>query len=486
MAPIDDILARMKRLHPLSIDLSLGRIERLLAKLDHPERRLAPVIHVAGTNGKGSVTAFLRAMLEAGGKRVHVYTSPHLVRFNERIVMAPREGGGRSAPIDETALAHLLERVEAINAGEPITFFEITTAAALLAFAEAPADAVLLEVGLGGRLDTTNVVARPEVSVITPISMDHAERLGSTIEAIAAEKAGILKPGVAAVIARQAEPVAAVIEARAQEVGAPLVMAGRDFDAYGQGGRLVFQSENRLLDLPLPSLTGRHQIGNAGVAIAALLASETLVVADRAIGEGLSGVSWPARMQRLASGPLVDLVGPDAELWLDGGHNPAGGAVLAESLADLEERAPAPVTLVVGMMGQKDAGAFLGAFRGLVEQIITVPIPGAHEAPFTPEALAGIANGLGFLATPAPSLVEGLELARGEGLARGGSWCVGRCISPATCWRSGRRARADELSAVAPGPGLAHSICNNASCARRLLPPRLGDTICQSLLEETP
>ncbi len=416
MARIDECLARLKRLHPLSIDLSLGRIERLLARLGHPERRLAPVVHIAGTNGKGSTTAFLRAMLEAGGKRVHVYTSPHLVRFNERIVLAAATPGGRSAPIAEPALVALLERVEAANAGEPITFFEITTAAALLAFAESPADVVVLEVGLGGRLDTTNVVARPEATVITPISIDHAERLGGTLELIAAEKAGILKPGVPGIVARQVEAVDRVLAEQAAKVRAPLLRWGEDFDAFRQGGRLVFQSDNRLLDLPLPALVGRHQITNAGVAIATVLASDKLMVSDGAIAEGLLGVTWPARMQRLTAGPLVDLVGPDAELWLDGGHNPAGAAVLAEALADLEERAPAPVTLVVGMMGQKDAAEFLGAFRGLAEQIVTVPIPGAHEAPFAPEVLAGVASGLGFLATPAVSLVEGLRLARGDGL----------------------------------------------------------------------
>ena len=409
MARIDEILQRLKQLHPLSIDLSLGRIERLLADLGNPERRLPPVFHIAGTNGKGSVTAYLKAMLQAAGRGVHVYTSPHLVRFNERIELAAPQG---AQPIGEHHLGDLLERVERINAGKPITFFEITTAAALLAFAETPADAVILEVGLGGRLDTTNVVARPAVTAITPISMDHAERLGGTLGAIAYEKAGILKPGVPAVIAQQSDEVERVIEARAAEVGAPLIRKGQEFDAFRQNGRLVFQSEDRLLDLPLPALLGRHQIANAGLAIASALAPGRSTIGEKAIAAGLTTVHWPARMQRLTSGPLVDLVGPDAELWLDGGHNPAAGIAVAETLADLDERSSRPVWLVVGMMGQKDAAGFLAAFRNLVVEILTVPIPGAHEAPLAPERLAEIARDLGFRAEASSSVEAALRRVR--------------------------------------------------------------------------
>jgi dihydrofolate synthase/folylpolyglutamate synthase len=409
MARIDEILQRLKQLHPLSIDLSLGRIERLLADLGNPERRLPPVFHIAGTNGKGSVTAYLKAMLQAAGRGVHVYTSPHLVRFNERIELAAPQG---AQPIGEHHLGDLLERVERINAGKPITFFEITTAAALLAFAETPADAVILEVGLGGRLDTTNVVARPAVTAITPISMDHAERLGGTLGAIAYEKAGILKPGVPAVIAQQSDEVERVIEARAAEVGAPLIRKGQEFDAFRQNGRLVFQSEDRLLDLPLPALLGRHQIANAGLAIASALAAGRSTIGEKAIAAGLTTVHWPARMQRLISGPLVDLVGPDAELWLDGGHNPAAGIAVAETLADLDERSSRPVWLVVGMMGQKDAAGFLAAFLNLVVEILTVPIPGAHEAPLPPERLAEIARDLGFRAEASSSVEAALRRVR--------------------------------------------------------------------------
>jgi len=409
MARIDEILQRLKQLHPLSIDLSLGRIERLLADLGNPERRLPPVFHIAGTNGKGSVTAYLKAMLQAAGHSVHVYTSPHLVRFNERIELGSPQG---SQPIDENHLGDLLERVERINGGKPITFFEITTAAALLAFAETPADAVILEVGLGGRLDTTNVVDRPAVTAITSISMDHAERLGGTLEAIAYEKAGILKPGVPAVIARQPDEVERVIEARAAEVGTPLIRKGREFDAFRQNGRLVFQSEDRLLDLPLPALLGRHQIANASLAIASALAAGRLTIGEKAIAAGLIATRWPARMQRLTSGPLVDLVGPDAELWLDGGHNPAAGVAIAETLADLDERSPRPVWLVVGMMGQKDAAGFLAAFRNLVVEILTVPIPGAHEAPLAPDRLAEIARDIGFRAEASSSVEAALRRIR--------------------------------------------------------------------------
>ena len=406
MAAIDDVLARLKQLHPLLIDLSLGRIEGLLDKLGAPHRHLPPVIHVAGTNGKGSVTALLTAMLEAAGRRVHVYTSPHLVRFNERIAIAGPDG--RSRPIAEDRLVHLLERVEAVNGRDPMTFFEITTAAAFLAFAETPADAILLEVGLGGRLDATNVITRPRLCVITPVSIDHADKLGDTLEKIAAEKAGILKRGVAGVISRQDSAALTVIKAAAERVGAPLTVWGEDYDAYEQRGRLVFQAAEQLLDLPKPALIGTHQITNAGTAVAAALALADLGIDEKAIERGLVSVSWPARMQRLTAGPLVAALLPGTELWLDGGHNPAGAAALATTLAELEERAPKPLVLVVGLMGQKDASGFLNPFRGLTRFIHTVPIPGAHMAPLAPEALAARARELGFTAEPAPGVSEAL------------------------------------------------------------------------------
>jgi dihydrofolate synthase/folylpolyglutamate synthase len=410
----DQLLAELKLLHPKLIDLSLGRIERLLGKLGDPHRRLPPVIHVAGTNGKGSVTAFLKAMLEAAGKRVHVYTSPHLVRFHERIQLAGSDGPSRD--IDEANLVDVLMRTRAVNDGDDITQFEITTAAAFLAFAEHPADALLLEVGLGGRLDATNVVERPALTVIMPVSMDHAEKLGPTIAAIAAEKAGILKRGVPCIVSQQLPEALAVIEAEAQRIGAPLVVFGRDFDAYEQRGRLVVQSENGLLDLPAPALIGRHQIANAGTAAMAALAlrdrtAAGLVVDDRAIERGLVEVRWPGRMQRLDAGPLPALLGPGAELWLDGGHNPAGGQALAQTVADIEERSGKPLVLIVGMMGLKDATGFLAPFRGLARRVYTVPIPGAHEAPFPAEKLAEVALAAGLAAEAAPGVEAALRRA---------------------------------------------------------------------------
>ena len=402
---LDDILARLKRLHPLMIDLSLGRVLRLLEKLGNPHRRFPPVVHVAGTNGKGSTTAYLKAMYEAAGKRVHVYTSPHLVRFNERIAVPGPDGP--AAPIDEGLLTDYLTRVEAINAGEPITFFEVTMAAAFLAFAEIPADAVLLEVGLGGDFDSTNVVEQPAMTIITPVAMDHAERLGDTLVKIARVKAGILKPGSPGVISLQEPAALDVIRARASEVRAPLSVWGQDFEAFAQRGRLVFQSESEVLDLPLPALIGRHQVVNAGTAI---VAARRLGIGERAIERGLTGVRWPARMQRLpGNGRLGCRLPAESELWLDGGHNPHCGQAIAQTLADLEERAPKPLYMVVGMMGQKDAAGFLAPFRGLAKRVIAVPIAGAHEAPHAPDALAHVALKLGFTVETAGSVPAALD-----------------------------------------------------------------------------
>ncbi len=404
MRTSDELLSELKRLHPRLIDLSLGRIEALLAKLGHPERHLPRVIHVAGTNGKGSVTAFLKAMLRAAGKRVHTYTSPHLVRFHERIELA--DADGRTSPIGEAELVDRLTEVQRINGGEEITFFEITTAAALLAFAERPADAVILEVGLGGRLDATNVVARPALSVITPVSIDHTDKLGGTLTEIAGEKAGILKPLVPAVLSMQPPEALEVVRGRAQALAAPLTVWGEDYEAFEQRGRLVFQSAERLLDLPPPALLGQHQIANAGTAVAAALRLESsLGLTVRAIERGLIEAHWPARMQRLDNGILSRLVAPGSELWLDGGHNAAGGQAIAQTLAELEERAPKPVCLIAGMLAQKDATGFLEHFRGLVRRVVTVAIPGS-DAALAPDALAALATSVGLDAEPA-SDVEG-------------------------------------------------------------------------------
>lgn len=397
----------MKLLHPKLIDLSLGRVERLLAKLGSPHKALPPVVHIAGTNGKGSVTAYLKAMLTAAGQRVHVYTSPHLVRFHERIELAAAPG--LTQPISEADLVDVLARTQSVNSGDDITQFEITTAAAFLAFAEHPADFVLLEVGLGGRLDATNVIEHPALTVLTPISHDHADKLGNTIEAIAGEKAGILKRGARCVVSQQEDAVLDVIAHEAARVGARLVVWGQDYDAYEQRGRLVVQRADQLLDLPLPSLFGRHQIINAGTAVAAALELDGVTLDEQAIESGLTSVRWPARMQRIDAGPLPSLLRPGSELWLDGGHNPAAGLFLAQSLADLEERSPKPLYLVVGMLGLKDAAGFLGSFRGLARHMIGVPIPGAHEAPFSPDALADAARAVSLSADSAASVEAALK-----------------------------------------------------------------------------
>jgi dihydrofolate synthase/folylpolyglutamate synthase len=417
MARIDELLSDLRRLHPRLIDLSLSRIERLLDKLGRPQDRLPPVIHIAGTNGKGSVAAMLAAMLEAAGRRVHVYTSPHLVRFNERMKLAG--GEPRAWPIEEDRLVETFERVARTNAGDAITFFEITTAAAFVAFAEAPADAAILEVGLGGRLDATNVVKRPRLSILTPISFDHADKLGDTLAKIAAEKAGILKPAVPAVVSQQADEVMPVIRGIAERVGAPLKVWGQDYDAFEQRGRLLFQQPDVLLDLPKPALIGRHQIVNAATAVAAALELAELGLDERAIEQGLVTAQWPARMQRLNGGPLTAGLRPGSELWLDGAHNPAGGAAIAQTLADFEERAPKPLYLIIGMMGLKDAAGFLAPFRGLAREVVTVPIPGAHEAPHSPHTLAQIARRLAFKSEAASGVQEAIRhIEDGEAAAK--------------------------------------------------------------------
>jgi dihydrofolate synthase/folylpolyglutamate synthase len=387
---IGAIHARLLALHPKRIDLSLGRIQRLLAGLGHPEQRLPPVIHVAGTNGKGSTVAFARAILEAAGKRAHVYTSPNLVRLNERFRIA-RTGGGKFVEDDE--LADVLSECEAKNGDAPITVFEIETAAAFLLFTRHPADFLLLEVGLGGRLDATNVMDKPLASVITRVSLDHRDFLGDTIESIAAEKAGILKPGVPAVIASQTRQALAVIERQAARVKAPLSIAGENWTATEERGRLVYQDDDGLLDLPAPRLYGRHQFENAGTAIATLRIGG-LKLPPAAFEQGMLRVDWPARMQRLSQGRLAPLLPAESELWLDGGHNADGGRAIAAALADLEERVSRPLILIVGMLSTKDAEGFLRNFTGLARRVITVPIHQDKALP--PAALAGIARGIGI------------------------------------------------------------------------------------------
>jgi len=410
MSSVDSIVARLAALHPKRIDLSLERMWRILDALGHPERGLAPVIHVAGTNGKGSTIAFMRAILEAGGLRVHAYTSPHLVRFNERF----RLGNGALATDDE--LAAVLAECERVNAGAPITVFEITTAAGLLLFARHAADVLLMEVGLGGRLDATNVVERPLATVITPVSFDHAEFLGSSIGEIAAEKAGILKAGIAATVAAQPREALAAIERYAARIKAPIRVAGEDWTATEERGRLVYQDDAGLLDLPAPKLYGRHQFENAGVAIAALRSVDAFALAPAAFERGIAAAEWPARMQRLAQGALAKLVPAGAELWLDGGHNIDGGRAVADALADLEERVPRPLILVIGMLSTKDCGGFLSNFAGLAQRIVAVPIP-AQEKSMPADAIAEAARTVGIPAQTSTDIKSALAIIYSYALA---------------------------------------------------------------------
>jgi dihydrofolate synthase/folylpolyglutamate synthase len=400
MTPIDAIVAQLTQLHPKRIDLALDRMWRILAALGDPQRRLPRTIHVAGTNGKGSTIAFMRAILEAAGLRVHVYTSPHLVRFNERFRLgAEREG----RLVSDAELADALRECERVNAGAPITVFEITTAAALLLFARNAADVLLLEVGMGGRLDATNVIDRPLASVITPVSFDHAEHLGDTLGKIAAEKAGILKPTVPAIVAAQPREALAAIERVAARTKAPVKIAGEDWTATEERGRLVYQDAAGLLDLPAPRLYGRHQFENAGVAIAALRTLGDFELAQNAFEAGIAKADWPARMQRLSHGRLVALCPPGSELWLDGGHNADGARAVANALADLEERVSRPLVLVIGMLSSKDCESFLKNFTGLARRVVAVPIP-RQEKSFPAAIIADAARAVGIPAQGAADL----------------------------------------------------------------------------------
>ena len=394
----DALLKRLLTLHPKLIDLSLGRMERLLAALGHPERALPPVVHVTGTNGKGSVIAFMRAGLEAAGHGVHVYTSPHLTRFHERIRLA-------GALIAEDALAALLEECEAANAGETITFFEVTTAAAFLAFSRSPADILLLENGLGGRLDATNVVPRPLLSVITEVSLDHEQYLGEGLARIAFEKAGILKPGVPAVIGPQPEEAAGVIAARAAEVGAPLIRHGQDFHATRAAQGLRYEAGGTTLDLPPPALPGDWQLANAATAVACLGALDGFELSGEHIATGLRDVVWPGRMQRLTRGRLASRLPEGWELWLDSGHNPAAGRSLAGFAGGWRDR---PLHLVIGMLNTKDATGFLAPFAGVAAHAHCVTIPG-EPASLPAVETAAFARAAGLEATAAEDVAAALD-----------------------------------------------------------------------------
>ena len=402
----DAILERLLSLHPKKIDLALDRIRRLLAALDDPQERLPPVIHVAGTNGKGSVCAFSRAMLEAQGLRVHMHISPHLVRFHERIRLA-------GELISEEELCDTLMEVERVNAGAPITFFEITAAAMFLSFARHPADAVVLEVGLGGIFDATNVVKHPAMTVIQPVGLDHLEFLGNDLAGIAREKAGIIKKGSPLVVGPQDDVAQNEILSRADQLSVSAFVYNQDFAARQEHGRMVYEDGDGLLDLPLPKLIGRHQIENAGVAIAALRHARIFNEKrsgwgnDAAIERGLSTVDWPGRLQRLHHGPLMEAAPKGAEVWLDGGHNPHCAAAVSRAIADLEERGERPLYLVCGMLRTKDAVGFLNAFRGLARHVVTVESPG-EPASLGAGALYDAAREAGLDAAPGEDLEDAI------------------------------------------------------------------------------
>jgi dihydrofolate synthase/folylpolyglutamate synthase len=398
---LDELVARLSTLHPKSIDLGLDRMRALLARLDHPEMKLPPVIHVAGTNGKGSTIAYLRAILEAAGLRVHVYTSPFLARINECF----RIGG---VLVGDDELRAALEHCEQVNRGEPITIFEIETAAAFCLFAQHPADVVLLEVGLGGRLDATNVIEAPLATIIAPVSMDHMEFLGDSLTAIAGEKAAIIKRHVPVICAEQAAEAMAVIEAQANRMRAPLHAAGQQWHVGVERGRLVYQDDRGLMDLAAPRLFGRHQFYNAGLAIATLRALDAFTVGMPAFEAGIVNAEWPARMQRLVAGALFDQGPQGCEIWLDGGHNAEGGRVAAAALGDLEERVSRPLVVIAGMLANKDARAFLANFAGLTRHIMAVQIPGRDNA-MPPDRLADAARSLGMRVENATSVEAALR-----------------------------------------------------------------------------
>jgi dihydrofolate synthase/folylpolyglutamate synthase len=405
--PSDAILARLMTLHPKVIDLSLDRVARLLDRLGRPQDRLPPVVHIAGTNGKGSVAAYMRAALESAGHRVHAYTSPHLVRFHERIRLA-------GALIAEPALADDLQRCEDANAGEPITYFEITTAAAFLAFAENPADILLLECGLGGRLDATNLVEKPAATVITPVSIDHQQFLGETLPEIAGEKAAIQKPGVPSIVGPQAPEAAAVIEAAAARAGAPLTRYGREFSIAETADGLLYAQGDRRLELPRPKLLGIHQTANAAVAVAALGRLKGFALTAGDLAAGLTNASWPARMQLLTSGPLVDMLPEGWELWLDGGHNAAAGEALAAYGA--ANWAGRPLWLVCGMMNNKQADAFLQPFARLAAGARCLAIPGEANA-FTAAEMTETARRVGLEAVASESVADAVASIAATGSA---------------------------------------------------------------------
>lgn len=404
----DREIERLMALHPKGFDLSLDRISRLLERLGNPQDRLPPVIHIAGTNGKGSAAAFSRALLESAGLGVHVHTSPHLVNWHERYRLAA-PGGGRIVADD--VLADAVTRVAEANGGKSITVFEILTAVTFVLFSEHPADAVVLEVGLGGRFDATNVIDRPAVSLIMPISLDHEAYLGDRVELIAAEKAGIIKPGRPVVVGQQDyDSAQRVIVERAERLNSPMMVYGQDFMAFEENRRMVYQDTEGLMDLPMPRLLGRHQFANAAAAIAAVRFAG-FDIDETVASKAMTSVSWPGRMQRLPAGKLAQLAPEGSEIWIDGGHNPGAGAVVAEALAELEDRSPRPLVMITGMLNTKDQTGYFRAFKGMASRVYTVPVS-MSEASTSNAELAVRAESAGLPAEPVNSVANALMLLR--------------------------------------------------------------------------
>lgn len=398
-------LEKAAKLHPSAVDLSLGRVQRLLHELGRPQDELPPAFHVTGTNGKGSTVAFIRSILEADGKRVHTYTSPHMRRFHERIRVAT--GPGVSAPVEDEILVDAMERVDTVNAGRPITFFEMTTAAAFMVFAEHPADALVCEVGLGGRYDATNVIGTTDVAVMAPVDLDHPEFLGKTRTAVAREKVGIARSYTPLVSARQDEEALLMIHEEAKRLEAELFLCGSHWDVYEQDGRMIYQDKKALLDLPKPRrLLGRHQIENAGLAVAALKRSRMLEVSEEAMARGVENAFWPGRLQRITEGSFAAAAirGGASEVWVDGGHNPHGAQAVAEAMAELDARDPKPLVIVMSMLKTKDYRGFLAAYSGLARAVRTAPAP--HDSFLDPQTAATAAIAAGLEARACRSLEE--------------------------------------------------------------------------------
>jgi dihydrofolate synthase/folylpolyglutamate synthase len=396
--PIDPVLERMTLLHPKLIDLTLDRVQKLLVKLGSPHFSLPPVVHVAGTNGKGSVIAMIRAALEAANYKVHVHTSPHLVKFNERIRLAGK-------PIDDEALLELLEECETKNQGAPITFFEITTCAALLAFSRTPADIVLLETGLGGRLDATNIIRKPVLTIIMPISIDHQQYLGNSITEIAVEKAGIMKPGVQCIMAEQLPEVYDVIANRAFEVGALLAVENIDWNIRESLNEFLFNSSGKVRKLKPPSLQGQHQLHNAGVAVAAIDHLHDFNITDEAIQKGFSEIEWPARLQQIHQGYLQKKIGNNLTLWLDGGHNAGAAKAIGHWALKYKNL---PLHLVLGMINTKDPKSFLEPLKEHIKSLYTVTIEGEASS-WTKNELCDHAQAIGIDAIPAVDVAGAIE-----------------------------------------------------------------------------